>query len=647
MSDPEAATSALAPGSDGASAAPAPPTASPPRQTSPQAQSASVEPLTAPKDALEAEDELRHGLEFPTGKAAVEAMQDYALRRGRAVRVARSSGADRRVRCSSADCGFFAQFYRHRSAQGKYGSWFLSSFCAEHCEGCASEARPTRRQMVQSASFRSAVQERGAGGAPPSANAVIARIQQRDGISLASHKRSVYRALDALHGLEMERTRRSFSLLPAYLDSFQSQNPGSAARLETDQDSRFKRAVVVAKVFADAVNSRQNVLALDCRRCEHQSYPGVQVRLMGRDGNIERFTIAFGLLPVADEDNLAWFFQAISSTGFYLAGLPLFCDREAAPLQAVADQLGLQPKYCVHRLVHHLSEKFSKTLFHPSVHAPLLWQIQAAHTEAEYRNAMLHLRADTSDSIADFVESIDPFVWCVFANVGKVPLYSQRTSNFIDPVTFNSEATKEDNELCTLTPFNFIQRGCESMVSDCYRRSELAALWVASGLRITAGAMELYQSQSTDLSKYIVQHASRTLSYVHDASSTPRLTRRVDLEAVSCTCEFIGQHHAPCRHVLAVLNDRNAMEQTVWNYFHACYSVAAFADAFKDKVVFKPIETEMVERADCAHPVVPARRGRPPTKKRALDDGQEPAKMIYQCSNCGQHGHNKRRCPAV
>lgn len=589
-------------------------------------------------------DELVVGRVFQTGKEAVQAVQDYALRHGKSVRVARSSGADRRLKCTSTGCGFYVQFYRHRMAAGKYGSWYLSSFCGEHTN-CLAVPKPTRRQIIASATFRSAVLE--SGGAPVSATAVIARVQERDGISLAKHKRSVYRALDAINDQGHEETRRSFTLIPSYLSAFERLNPGSTTALEKDEENHFKRAAVIAKVFADAVNARQSILGVDCQRSESDSYPGVQVRLMGRDGNLERFTIAFALLPADDVDNMSWFFQVLVSAGYFLDGSPVICDRDATSLQAVAAQLGLQVKYCVRHLVTHLADKFSKSAFQTPIHAPLVWQLQAANTEVNYRNALVRIRIEVNDAVADYVEAIEPASWCVFANVGKVSLYGQRTADLIDPAGFQSEAALQDQKLCSLAPFAFIKRMCESMVSDCYRRSELASLWMTKGVRVTAGALELYQSQASEIGKYLVQHASRTLSYVHHISAVPRVTRRIDLEAITCTCGFIDQYRAPCRHVLASLNDRNSLEQTVWSYFHSCYSVASFADAFKDKAVCVPIESEITPQQDCVHPVVAPRRGRPPAKRpRATQAGVHvPQRMAYQCSKCGQGGHNKRTCP--
>lgn len=612
----------------------------------PPVSSPAVAPPGDAKPAASAGDELAVGRVFETGREAVQAVQDYALRRGKAVRVARSSGADRRLRCTSADCGFYVQFYRHRSAAGKYGSWYLSSFCGEHAN-CSAVARPTRRQLIQSDTVRGAVLE--SAGAPVSVTAVIARVQERDGISLAKHKRSVYRALDAINDQGLEETRKSFALLPSYLSAFERLNPGSTTALETDEHHRFKRAAVVAKVFADAASARQSLLGVDCQRSENDSFPGVQVRLLGRDGNLERFTIAFALLPAEDVDNMSWFFQVVISAGFFLDGSPVICDRDAASLQTVVAQLGMQAKYCVRHLVRHLADKLSKSAFQSSTHAPLIWQVQAADTETNYRNALARLRKEGNDAIADYVAAIDPACWCVFANAGKASLYGQCTADLLELSSIPSDASTQDHELLSLAPFAFVKRMCESLVSDCYRRSELATLWLSKGDRVTAGALELYQSQIGEIDKYIVQHASRNLSYVHHISATPRVTRRIDLDAVTCTCGFIDQFRAPCRHVLASLHARKSLEQTAWDYFDGYYSVASFADAFKDKAVCVPIESEISPQQDCVHPVVTPRRGRPPSKRAraALAGAQDPPPMSYQCSGCGANGHNKRTCPVL
>uniref|UniRef100_K3X0V1 Uncharacterized protein n=1 Tax=Globisporangium ultimum (strain ATCC 200006 / CBS 805.95 / DAOM BR144) TaxID=431595 RepID=K3X0V1_GLOUD len=96
---------------------------------------------------------------------------------------------DRRISCSSENCGFFVQVCRRRRADQTYGNWYISSLHLEHVN-CISSAAPTRRQIQDLATFRSAVHA----FEETSAATLIAQVQEREGISLSKKRRTVYRA---------------------------------------------------------------------------------------------------------------------------------------------------------------------------------------------------------------------------------------------------------------------------------------------------------------------------------------------------------------------------------------------------------------------------------------------------------------------
>lgn len=61
------------------------------------------------------------GQAFETGTEALYAVQDHALSQGTSVRVAHSSGVDRRIVCLSSECGFYVQVNRRRHVDKSYG----------------------------------------------------------------------------------------------------------------------------------------------------------------------------------------------------------------------------------------------------------------------------------------------------------------------------------------------------------------------------------------------------------------------------------------------------------------------------------------------------------------------------------------------
>lgn len=84
------------------------------------------------------------GQAFEGGIDALYAVQDYALRQGKSVRMGRSSDMDSRIVCSSECCSFFIQVYIRRLASKMYGKWCVSSMDTDHIN-CVSVARLTKR----------------------------------------------------------------------------------------------------------------------------------------------------------------------------------------------------------------------------------------------------------------------------------------------------------------------------------------------------------------------------------------------------------------------------------------------------------------------------------------------------------------------
>lgn len=134
--------------------------------------------------------------------------------------------------------------------------------------------------------------------------------------------------------------------------------------------------------------------------------------------------------------------------------------------------------------------------------------------------------------------------------------------------------TQVVNGLRFLNPFGFMQAMCARLVDKCYSRSQMVTAWGARGLIITPGAISVYEKQSANIGMYAVQNASTDISYVHNQSQFPRVTRRVTLSTRHCTCAFMNQHGVPCRHLIASLNDRGVLAN-VFDYFDVCYRTAS------------------------------------------------------------------------
>lgn len=126
-----------------------------------------------------------------------------------------------------------------------------------------------------------------------------------------------------------------------------------------DINSRFKRAIVIVGAFASAVSASQRILGIDRSHSKSQHFSGVQMHLVGRDGNMKNITLAFALVPSEDAESYEWFFQQLVNSGFSFTGTPIFCDRGAA-LLSIAPRFGLTLRFCTLHIIRNIAHHFGQ-----------------------------------------------------------------------------------------------------------------------------------------------------------------------------------------------------------------------------------------------------------------------------------------------
>ncbi|EGZ09736.1 hypothetical protein PHYSODRAFT_416730, partial [Phytophthora sojae] len=97
----------------------------------------------------------------------------------------------------------------------------------------------------------------------------------------------------------------------------------------------------------------------DCSHSKCPAYGGMQMHLVGRDGNLRNLTIAFGLVEAEDVENYTWLFSMLKQNGYDFTGVPMFCDHSRA-LISVALKMGLNLKYCTLHIIRNLLARFLK-----------------------------------------------------------------------------------------------------------------------------------------------------------------------------------------------------------------------------------------------------------------------------------------------
>lgn len=136
-----------------------------------------------------------------------------------------------------------------------------------------------------------------------------------------------------------------------------------------DEDGRFKRAIIIVRTVADSLPHNQQILGVDCSHSKCQYYGGLQMHLVGRDGNMQNATIAFALVPSEDIESYSWFFDVLARSGVDVSRIPLFCDRNTA-LLSVAETVDLNLKNCTAYIVRNFVHENANVKQHHKVLAP-------------------------------------------------------------------------------------------------------------------------------------------------------------------------------------------------------------------------------------------------------------------------------------
>ncbi|KAG6615135.1 Mutatorlike Transposase [Phytophthora cinnamomi] len=595
----------------------------------------SLFPATAPAPTLP------RGMRFKDSKSAFYAVQDYALYHNKQVKVARRGGKHRKMVCASAEpCPFFVQLYLHNSKTDH--TWYVSSADLSHSAECTSTAKPTQRQLVESASFQQAL------AAAP--NGTAAQLLQQ--LKGRTNLRTIYRAKQIMKREHLTQVDSSYRKIPSLLRSFAELNPGSFTRYEvggpqSKVPGAFSRAFVSCSVFTHSTTFNQQIYGLDVRPCcnSEATYQGVHLFLLGKDGNMRNVTIAAACCDAPTSDNYRWFFRCVEESGVSLRYCPVLCGIDAE-LLSLESELGLTFRYCTRYIIEHDLTRMRSFSCH---HHALVWGLQGSETEVEYNNRLEWIGTTCGPGVETYLRQFPIERWVVAGNIGKVAFYGWRSRTFyetweqeqqaasggngvevegsgnlasnaaslaaaaIAPSSNSKSSRAAGTELTAsnpqgldryrdMLPFAFLEAVMSSFMQDAFERSTLAAKWKQQNRRVTQGAQDLYDAECKRIGEYKVSQASDTVAFVTQINKDPSHRRRVDLQTNTCSCAFIDQYAIPCRHLIAVLLFCEKMD-TVIDRFAPGYLVDNYVLAFRGKAVELPLGPSLTEDPACAPPM--------------------------------------------
>ncbi|CAI5715061.1 unnamed protein product [Hyaloperonospora brassicae] len=645
--------------------------------------------VPGPSAAAPSAPTLFRGMRFQDSKTAFYAVQDYALFHNKQVKVDRRGGKHRKMVCaSSAPCPFFVRLYLHNSKTDK--TWYVSSAELTHSRSCTSTGKPTQRQLVESLSFQQALAS--------TPNGTAAQLLQQ--LQGKANLRTVYRAKQMMKRELEVQVGHSFRQVPSLLQAFVDRNPGSFTRhdvsdAQSDVPGAFSRAFVSCSVFTDATTFNQQIYGLEVRPCHHRiaNYHGVQLFLLGKDGNMGTVTIAAACCDAPSSANYRWFFRCVEASGVNVRYCPVLCTMEAE-LMAVETELGLTLRYCTQYVIEHELAQLGTFSHH---HHALVWGLQGSETEAEYNSRLEWIGTACGPGVESYLRQFPIERWVVAGNIGKVAMYGWRSRTFgetseqleqqvdagpgpgpsVEALELGADdsvgstcgvsaaapavrlkvnsrpddammgpsgaasagptAAKGLDRYRDMLPFTFFETIMASFMQDAFERSMLAATWKRQQRKVTQGAQDLYDAQYKRIGEYKVGRASETVAFVTRVTNDCGVRRRVDLQASTCTCGFIDQYAIPCRHLIAVLLFCEQMDSII-DRFASGYLVENYVLAFRGKVVELPLDVALSKDAACGSPASTARS---PHAKTGSSNGTEKDRGTALCSGA------KRTAPAT
>ena len=611
---------------------------------------------------------LTCGLTFRSGVAATAYIKHYCFNQNRQCKVIKSSGRSKTYVCPQDGCPWEVRVTK-REWVGGTPEFYVSTFIDRHSDVCMAVGIPSARQIQLLPTFDAAVR----GDKDIKHKSIVALVQARDGTNLQQYRSKMYRAKDAVVN-DMEGEWKSyFPLLTPHLLELMRINPGSFVALDVDQHNRFFRFFVVFEVAVNSHPFNIPVVGFDGTHSRHGKYNGVILSLIGRDGNGQNVKLASAFVHVENKDIVAWFFIQCINGGINFKNVAVMCDRgkiqEAVKLVWLRTGVSVQIRFCTLHILRNVKRNFgcSGREFENA-----MWKLQSSETEVDYNEALTAIHTNHGDNVATYLSEIDPIYWTVFANMPSgggdyvdstsssginsedthrmarnlsydnnmppmtpCPLFGWRTTKIVE----SDNNTILVNGIRDATPLEAIRILTKAAMDKFSMRQDQIKKWTSQGLTITPRARALWKTEQKAAGNYEV---SRSAPGVWFASKQGYATyRRVETEALKCSCSTFNQMGLPCRHIVAVLHTiGSTIDMT--QAFHPSYLVKTFKQGFEERSIEVVVSTKP-PAVFILPPPYYKNAGRR-QKRRIGSSGDTKPGVTYKCRSCTQARHNSKTC---
>ncbi|KAL3529619.1 hypothetical protein ACH5RR_008941 [Cinchona calisaya] len=427
----------------------------------------------------------------------------------------------------------------------------------------------------------------------------------------------------------------SYNQLPSFCEKVMETNPGSFAKLITNDDKKLKGLFFSFHCLIHGFeNGCRPLLFLESTSLKSK-YQEMLLTATAVDADDGFFPVAFAIVDVENNDNWRWFLEQIKSAISTSQPITFVSEREKGLKNAVLEVF--ENAYHGYSMFH-LVDSFRRSLKGPFNGAdgrgvlPGIF-LAAAHAVrlGGYKKFTEQIKQISSQAY-DWVIQIEPECWTSLLFKGE--RYNYITENVSELYTKLMEDIQEATIMQKI-------EALICMISGLIKnRQTQSSLW---STKLTPSIEKKLQEYTLKARSLKVLFSSDILAEVHDDC-----THVVNIENRECTCLEWKEDGLPCIHAIAVLNCKG---KSVYDHCPKHFSVEIFRAIYSASLnpipdIGKPVDKEEAD-SDSVQVLPPDPPKLSPEQKREQARKDALNRRTVTCTRCKEPGHNKASCKAT
>lgn len=459
------------------------------------------------------------------------------------------------------------------------------------------------------------------------------RILQDFGVEL--NYTQVWRGMEDARKLLQGSYKDAYDQLPLFCEKIVETNPGSVAKLITDDEKRFQRLFISFQASIQGFhNGCRPLLFLDATSLKSK-YQEILLVATAVDGNDGFFPVAFAIVDVENDGNWHWFLEELKSLVSTSRSLTFISDRKKGLEKSVLEVF--ENAYNGYS-IYHLKEDFIKNLkgpFHGDGKGSLpINFLAAAHAlRFDIFNKFTQLIKRVSSEAYNWVMQIEPESWTT--SLFKGERYNHFTVNVAESYT---KVIEEAREVPIIQKIEALKNMMTELMSNCRMGS---SKWCT---KLTPSKEVKLQEESKKARGLKVLFSSDTLFEVHDDSINV-----VNLVDWDCSCMGWKATGLPCRHAIAVFNCKGL---NVYDYCSKYFTVTSYRSMYAESIktvpsIGKAVDKDKENDGTNTVIVLPPSILRPLSQQKRKRSENGMNRRVVSCTVCKEAGHNKATCKAT